>query len=95
MARRLFRLVVVLGLLAVLVVDGIIAARSSTDVAAAKAAAVRSEQQSYDFCISMASTGHGRTRPRPTARRSDPQRSSSSAEADNPATPGAATAQAT
>jgi ABC-2 type transport system permease protein len=59
LARRLFRLVVVVGLLAVLVVDGIVAARSSNNVAAAKAAAVRSEQQSYDFCISVAGKGNG------------------------------------
>ena len=59
LARRLFRLVVVLGLLGVLVVDGIIAARSNTDVAAAKAKAVRIEQQSYDSCISFAAAGNG------------------------------------
>lgn len=86
LARRLFRLVVVLGLLAVLVVDGIIAARSSTDVAAAKAAAVRSEQQSYDFCISMASTGHAG----PTKADCETQRPAAQlkqCEADNPAHP--------
>jgi ABC-2 type transport system permease protein len=86
LARRLFRLVVVVGLLAVLVVDGIIAARSSTDVAAAKAAAVRNEQQSYDACLSFAAAGNGG----PTKADCDSQRPEAQmrqCQADNPTHP--------
>jgi ABC-2 type transport system permease protein len=59
MSRRLFRLVVILGLLGVLVIDGIIAARSNTHVAAARVRATQLEQQAYDQCLTLVGTGAG------------------------------------
>ncbi|BEP11981.1 hypothetical protein acdb102_02920 [Acidothermaceae bacterium B102] len=58
-SRRLFRLVAIFGLLGVLVVDGIIAARSNTHVAAARAQATQLEQQAYDQCLTLVGTGEG------------------------------------
>lgn len=51
LARRLFRLVVVLGLLGVLVIDGLLAANSSNNVAAAQAHAKAQLQQAYQGCL--------------------------------------------
>ncbi len=51
-SRRLFRAVAILGLLAVLGVDGLIAARSSNNVAAAKATADQLQKDQYQQCVS-------------------------------------------
>lgn len=59
LSRRLFRLVAVLGLLAVLVVDGLIAARSSNNVAAAQASAKTELQQQYQACLSAVGQPNG------------------------------------
>jgi ABC-2 type transport system permease protein len=52
LSRRLFRAVVILGLLGVLAVDGLIAAQSSNNVAAAKAKADLQLQTQYQDCVS-------------------------------------------
>jgi ABC-2 family transporter protein len=52
LSRRLFRLTAVLGLLAVLAVDGLIAGHSSTDVTGATARANTELQQQYQSCLS-------------------------------------------
>jgi ABC-2 type transport system permease protein len=52
LSRRLFRAVVILGLLGVLAVDGLIAAQSSNNVAAAKAKADQQLQTQYQDCVS-------------------------------------------
>jgi hypothetical protein len=54
LSRRLVRLVAVLGLLAVLAVDGLIAAHSSTDVASVRASADRMLAQQYQNCVAQA-----------------------------------------
>jgi ABC-2 type transport system permease protein len=55
-ARRLLRLALVAAVLAVLVVDGLIAARSGKDIAGARANAVKVEQQQYADCVTLAAT---------------------------------------
>jgi ABC-2 family transporter protein len=52
MSRRLFRLTAILGLLAVLAIDGLIAGHSSKDVAGATARANTELQQQYQNCLS-------------------------------------------
>jgi ABC-2 type transport system permease protein len=65
-ARRVFRWTVVVSILAVLVIDGLIGARSDKDIAGARAAAVRVEQQQYGSCVALAaqqpSTSSGPTK---------------------------------
>jgi ABC-2 type transport system permease protein len=62
LTRRLFRLTLVAVFLAVLVVDGLIAARSGRDIAGARAAAVRVEQQQYDDCVTAVQEPGGPTK---------------------------------
>ncbi|MDX6254423.1 MAG: type transport system permease protein [Frankiales bacterium] len=59
LSRRLFRSVLIVGLLAVLAVDGLIAAKSSNNIAAAKARADVQFQQQYQQCVSSISTAPG------------------------------------
>jgi hypothetical protein len=54
-ARRLFRAVVLLGLVGVLAVDGYIAARSSNTIAAAKARADQQLHEQYTSCLAQVS----------------------------------------
>lgn len=58
-SRRLFRALVILGLLGVLAVDGLIAARSSNNVATAKATADVQLQRQYADCVAQISTTPG------------------------------------
>jgi ABC-2 type transport system permease protein len=58
-SRRLFRAVVILGLLGVLAVDGLIAAKSSNNIAAAKAKADAQLQRQYTDCTAQISVTPG------------------------------------
>jgi ABC-2 type transport system permease protein len=59
LSRRLFRAVVIVGLLAVVAVDGLIAARSSSSIAAAKARADGQLQEQYQHCVDSISATPG------------------------------------
>jgi hypothetical protein len=79
-SRRLFRFTVLAALLTVLVVDGLIAARSSTDIAGARATAVNVEQQQYADCLALASA-HPAATDAPTKGDCDRQRPAAQAQA--------------
>src|SRR3954469_3289779 len=78
-SRRLFRLTIVGAFLAVVVIDGLIAARSNTDIAGARAAAVRVEQQQYTDCLALAAA-HPGAADAPTRADCDRQRPAAQAE---------------
>lgn len=78
LSRRLFRYCVLAAFLTVLLVDGLIAARSDTDIAGAQAAAVRVEQQQYTDCVALA-TAHPGAADAPTKADCDRQRPSAQA----------------
>jgi ABC-2 type transport system permease protein len=59
LSRRLFRAVLIVGLLGVLAVDGLIAANSSNNIAAAKVRADGQLQQQYQQCVDSISTTPG------------------------------------
>lgn len=63
LSRRLFRVTVLLGLLVVLAIDGVIAAKSSTDVAAAKAHAQAELNRQYAGCLAAVPTTPGQPGP--------------------------------
>jgi ABC-2 type transport system permease protein len=69
-SRRLFRAVVILGLLGVLAVDGLIAADSSNNIAVAKAKADAQLQAQYASCVASISKTPGQ---RPTQKECDEQ----------------------
>jgi ABC-2 type transport system permease protein len=61
-ARRLVRLTLVGAFVSVLLVDGLIGARSSKDIAGAQATALRVEQQQYQDCLAAVGQADGPTR---------------------------------